>query len=273
MKARFRINLLSREGLSPSCLLAPYSSLPVCNNPRDKGRRRRAGCIRQERKRKARAQVKVATQTETELGGKIWQQNVDDFDWTRQWYPMGFKADFRENKLEKVCLFDVSYVLLIRENGEVSCLLDQCPHRLAALSEGRVTEQGFIQCAYHGWSFSGKCGKCTWIPQLQSEPAENLRERTQVDSFPAKLSQGLVWICPSKEPVTEVPPRVPERDNPAFKAQMDFVRDFPVDYSLIIENITDPGTYGADINTSQTIERYTHTHTQTKRRKKEGKGY
>ena len=31
-------------------------------------------------------------------------------------------------------------------------LLDRCPHRAAALSEGRMTSSGDLQCAYHGES-------------------------------------------------------------------------------------------------------------------------
>ena len=29
-------------------------------------------------------------------------------------------------------------------------MLDRCPHRAAALSEGRMTSSGDLQCAYHG---------------------------------------------------------------------------------------------------------------------------
>lgn len=29
-------------------------------------------------------------------------------------------------------------------------MLDRCPHRAAALSEGRMTSSGYLQCAYHG---------------------------------------------------------------------------------------------------------------------------
>ena len=29
-------------------------------------------------------------------------------------------------------------------------MLDRCPHRAAALSEGRMTASGDLQCAYHG---------------------------------------------------------------------------------------------------------------------------
>lgn len=42
--------------------------------------------------------------------------------------------------------------------------LDICPHRLIPLSEGRITDNKELQCAYHGWCFEAS-GKCTAIPQ------------------------------------------------------------------------------------------------------------
>lgn len=42
--------------------------------------------------------------------------------------------------------------------------LDVCPHRLIPLSEGRITDNKELQCAYHGWCFE-RSGKCTAIPQ------------------------------------------------------------------------------------------------------------
>jgi phenylpropionate dioxygenase-like ring-hydroxylating dioxygenase large terminal subunit len=52
-----------------------------------------------------------------------------------------------------------------RRESKWRCFLDQCPHRLAPLSEGRIDEEGRLQCSYHGWSFEGK-GACACIPQV-----------------------------------------------------------------------------------------------------------
>ena len=77
-------------------------------------------------------------------------------------------------------LFDVNYVIAKttttkhKQEGdgkteeEVSyvAMLDECPHKKVALSEGRVTEcGGYIQCSYHGWTFDGRSGECVEIPQ------------------------------------------------------------------------------------------------------------
>lgn len=58
-----------------------------------------------------------------------------------------------------------------RGAGKWQTFLDMCPHRLAPLSEGRIDEQGCLQCCYHGWSFKGD-GSCARIPQALGEGPE-----------------------------------------------------------------------------------------------------
>ena len=67
-------------------------------------------------------------------------------------------------------IFERPLVLFRDENGVIQCLADQCPHRLAPLSDGRLAtdpETGAkrLECSYHGWQFGG-CGRCTKLPQL-----------------------------------------------------------------------------------------------------------
>ena len=90
------------------------------------------------------------------------------FDWRNQWYPVHFAQDLPEGKPQRVYIFDEPIVLLKRpgEQGVVA-LRDRCPHRAAALSEGRMTPDGHLQCAYHGWLFDGESGICTNIPQVK----------------------------------------------------------------------------------------------------------
>ena len=89
------------------------------------------------------------------------------FDWRNQWYPVHFSRDLPEGQPQRVYIFDEPVVLLKRPQGQgVVALKDRCPHRAAALSEGRMTPDGQLQCAYHGWSFDGESGMCTNIPQV-----------------------------------------------------------------------------------------------------------
>jgi nitrite reductase/ring-hydroxylating ferredoxin subunit len=53
--------------------------------------------------------------------------------------------------------------------GVVRAVEDQCPHRRLPLSMGRITEDGYLQCAYHGWCFDGATGRCTSIPNTHAD--------------------------------------------------------------------------------------------------------
>ncbi len=65
-------------------------------------------------------------------------------------------------------MLDGAPFVLFREGaGRVVALQDRCPHRLVALSGGRV-RCGEIECPYHGWRFDGQ-GRCTAVPGLLGE--------------------------------------------------------------------------------------------------------
>ena len=96
-----------------------------------------------------------AAATETTSGAPDYAR----FDWLDHWYPVAWTRDLPVDAVTKVTLFDVDYCVVNRGKRAPLALEDKCPHRLAALSEGRLTAQGYVQCAYHGWSFdtTGDC--------------------------------------------------------------------------------------------------------------------
>lgn len=177
--------------------------------------------------------------------------NFKDFNYLNQWYPVIWDRDLKLNKLEKVTVFDVDYVVTKTTKKDsddviVYTLLDKCPHRCAALSEGRCTSSGLIQCAYHGWSFD-KEGTCVEIPQSD---ATEYSSRTNVASIPTRVHQGMVWVYPgssisdgsiksTKSILPEIP-SVPELNNSTYSIVTSVVRDFPLDWTVLIENIIDP---------------------------------
>jgi phenylpropionate dioxygenase-like ring-hydroxylating dioxygenase large terminal subunit len=76
-------------------------------------------------------------------------------------------------------------------DGQWHALLDRCPHRGAALSLGRVTDDGNLQCRYHGWRFRGD-GACTRVPLNELTPkALGLIRATAV---PVLELAGALWI-------------------------------------------------------------------------------
>jgi phenylpropionate dioxygenase-like ring-hydroxylating dioxygenase large terminal subunit len=92
-------------------------------------------------------------------------------------------------------------VLFRNQSGDISALSDRCPHRSAALSLGRVTEEGCLECPYHGWRFDGG-GNCTHVPFNDSK-AVNL-SRLSAAGFPARILAGFVWVFTGKGETPEL---------------------------------------------------------------------
>jgi len=156
---------------------------------------------------------------------------------------MSFLDDLVPGLPVRVDLFDEAVVLLRRPDGTCTAMLDRCPHRGAALSEGRMTASGALQCAYHGWCFDSSTGACTKIPQVR--PGTKVSGRTCGTAFPVTVQQGIVWMWPqpvtagTPPPDTSTIPTLPQLDQGGWVAD-DYVRDFPLDYTLLAENVMDP---------------------------------
>lgn len=209
-----------------------------------------------------------ASTASTESGISTRRNGVDwkSFDYLQHWYPVSWVCDVRPNQPVKVSLFDVDYVIaihepiplvsLLRKNNKrtlktssnagrkVLALLDVCPHKAAALSEGRIVPStGAIQCAYHGWSFDGSTGICQEIPQSAASSKTAFSDRTCAKAVPAVIHQGMIWLWPGPKRLTTpypTPPMVPEMDDDQFTVTR-VVRDFPtIDWTLLVSNILDP---------------------------------
>lgn len=83
--------------------------------------------------------------------------------------------------------------------------------------------------------------------QVTTTPSKSRRE----DAIPVAVQavQGMVWIQPSYTPLEALaamekgtllpPPRIPEIDMEGYKTTLT-IRDFPIDWTVLIENIMDP---------------------------------
>lgn len=74
--------------------------------------------------------------------------------------------------------------------GELVCTGDDCPHRGAALSMGKVVD-GCIQCPFHGFEFA-QSGQCTKIPA--NGPDGPIPSAMRVKSYPVREHKGFVWL-------------------------------------------------------------------------------
>lgn len=93
------------------------------------------------------------------------------FVWKKNWYPVALIEDLPVSKPVPFQLLGINMVLWRDSEGRWRAFRDSCPHRLAPLSEGRITPEGLLQCSYHGWAFSGT-GTCQLLPQAQKEGPE-----------------------------------------------------------------------------------------------------
>jgi nitrite reductase/ring-hydroxylating ferredoxin subunit len=190
--------------------------------------------------------IRSATTRLTSVGLKSPKDALLEYNWKEQWYALTYSS-YVPNPSESAevipaAVFGDPLVLWREEdNGEIFCARDVCPHRAAALSEGRVRD-GTLQCLYHGWQFSGKeNGACTRIPQLESKAL--IPKRACLDMKTCRVDEGLVWVWFGDSLPTKDPPRTGVLDAEG-KAKgwnvYDFMIDLPYDHSYLVENLLDP---------------------------------
>ena len=95
-------------------------------------------------------------------------------------------------------------------DGHAHAWSDQCPHRGARLSLGRV-HAGQLECPYHGWRFAAG-GACTLVPAV---PDFKPGARHAATVFATREAYGMLWVRlaePEGEPL-------PIHDLPAFAAE------------------------------------------------------
>ena len=164
------------------------------------------------------------------------------FDWQEAWYPVYYIEDLDNSKLTRFTLLGRDIVIWWDKNASCwSVFEDKCPHRLAPLSEGRITEDGLLECPYHGWAFSGS-GRCDRIPQqLEGKTAQDSK-RACVASLPTTERQGLLFVYPGKPEnasKTKVPIVEPLEESPEGWICLNTFRDLPYDALTLLENVID----------------------------------
>jgi phenylpropionate dioxygenase-like ring-hydroxylating dioxygenase large terminal subunit len=182
--------------------------------------------------------------TSNSLSTAILPGGIDStvFDPQEAWYPIYFVDDLDRRKLARFTLLDTDLVIWWDKSADTwQVFEDKCPHRLAPLSEGRVNEDGLLECPYHGWAFSGD-GNCKIIPQQQPEGMAHTSARACVRSYPTAIAQGLLFVYPGiKEnaAITPVPIIEPMEEDPDAWVCLNIFRDLPYDALTLLENVID----------------------------------
>jgi nitrite reductase/ring-hydroxylating ferredoxin subunit len=125
------------------------------------------------------------------------------------WYPACLAKEIGEKPLALTILG--SPIALMRRNGKIHAIANECPHRGTPLSLGRCEFPGTntISCAYHGWTFDVTNGNC--VAALTDGPGSAVVNKVRVRTYPITECQGIVWIWMGKQK-----PVAPEEDIPAY---------------------------------------------------------
>ncbi|MGH2414908.1 MAG: Rieske 2Fe-2S domain-containing protein, partial [Microcystaceae cyanobacterium] len=164
------------------------------------------------------------------------------FDWQEVWYPVHYVEDLDPSALTPFTLLGRNLVIWWDRNQQTwRAFEDQCPHRLAPLSEGRINEGGTLECPYHGWTFSGM-GQCESIPQQSQGLKAETAQRACAVSLPTTVRQGLLFVYPGNPEnasKTKVPIIEPLEEDPDGWVCLDTFRDLPYDALTLMENVLD----------------------------------
>lgn len=108
-----------------------------------------------------------------------------------QWYAILPSRKIKKNRIIAVRRLNLDLALFRNKKGEIDCVSDQCTHRGAALSKGKLIGD-CIQCPFHGLEFD-KDGKCRFIPANGKASTADIT-RYNVRHYPVRELNGIIYI-------------------------------------------------------------------------------
>jgi 3-phenylpropionate/trans-cinnamate dioxygenase ferredoxin subunit len=83
-------------------------------------------------------------------------------------------------------------------DGEPFAVSNRCRHLFASLGEGHVTDEGCLQCPWHGARYDVRTGKMTRGPQGLFKPVAGAIRATAgarpLKTFPVEIRDGAIWL-------------------------------------------------------------------------------
>lgn len=110
---------------------------------------------------------------------------------SNQWYAILPSKKVKVGQIVGVKRMNLELALFRNSKGELGCVVDQCTHRGAALSIGKVKDD-CIQCPFHGLEFD-KIGQCTFIPANGKSSVANI-SRYNVKHYPVREGNGIIYL-------------------------------------------------------------------------------
>eukprot|EP00210_Caulerpa_lentillifera_P009416 g8977.t1 len=178
---------------------------------------------------------------------------VEKFDWFKNWWPVQAVNNLPTDRPYPIQLLDKHYVVWKGKSGQWIAMDDECPHRMAPLSEGRIEKDGNLLCSYHAWRFN-ESGKCVKIPHAEDEKAHSVAcnsPRSAVQTYPCKTRGALLWMWPDRSVSAfddSEKAVLPIEDDFAYCLEQGsiqgtvhpYVRHLPYSFDVLMENLCDP---------------------------------
>lgn len=108
-----------------------------------------------------------------------------------QWYAILPSSKVKAGSILAVKRLNLELVLFRSQDGTLGCVVDQCTHRGAALSAGKVSGE-CIRCPFHGLEFD-KTGKCTFIPANGKASTQDI-SRYNVRAYSVREEHGIIFL-------------------------------------------------------------------------------
>lgn len=151
-----------------------------------------------------------------------------------QWYLVLDAKELKKNNVVGTTRLSEKLVFWRDENDEVNCIFDQCCHRGASLSAGKVVEN-LVECPFHGFQYDSK-GRVVTIPANGKK--NRVPSNFKVNSYLVKEAYGFVWLWYSEDQSSA--PEIPffEELQSGF-SYGGFSEVWPVHYTRAVENQLD----------------------------------
>jgi len=108
-----------------------------------------------------------------------------------QWYAILPSKTVKSGRIVAVKRLNLELALFRDHNGGLGCVVDQCTHRGAALSKGKL-KGDCIQCPFHGLEFD-RTGRCNFIPANGKASTADI-SRYNVRHYPVRESHGIIYL-------------------------------------------------------------------------------
>lgn len=108
-----------------------------------------------------------------------------------QWYAILPSARVKTGAITAVKRMNLDLALFRTKGGALGCVVDQCTHRGAALSGGKVAGD-CIRCPFHALSFD-TAGRCTLIP-ANGKASTLDNSRYNIRAYAVKERGGIIFL-------------------------------------------------------------------------------